>query len=714
MLKRRTRPRRLQASPESLAKVSAKPQATATLAPMPLPPIDSADAGDSANRPARVLMDSPLAISTRVIARRRLTRQTPRERWRRVIGLVGALLVHIVFLLGFVLGPVDEPDMPPEPKVAALHIRLIDAPEPPPPPPIRGTPPKEKGPRHKGHANQLASVSQHSSEPSTMSVAQASPATAPPVTAPVARNSALQPKPVAAPKPPVSLPKVAPTPQLQPVPVAGPPPVVVLATPTMQPPVPPKFQPEPVRAPQVEGNQPMPPPASLALPDEPPQAMPALDKPTIALTSVVPQSSAPTSVAPVHAEMPASPPVPELQAIPLPAQAAPAINLNASVNVAAPAAPRELPQVQASTVELVEAQLDAVPVSPTSKPTVASVAPTIKIDVADKASTSAVQTSIPRPELSAEPVVTAANQAVAQVSNANQATESPAKSNAETKSADAKSPSTSPNASADQTSNDHDVSTAPDATAQGSDTATPGELNGVANAPESNGKLGSQLSPTQGQGADQSAKASGTAHGAGKSDTGQVGTIEQAGASQGEKQGDIGSYVQVTPHGDTKILDHNTPNIGYKATRFDKDWTPLGESSVDTALRHAVEKTTTTHTFQLPKGVRIKCALTPLLPMALLSCGSGDPPPAPVADKVYDRMHLPSANPVVPPAPASSARSVASNPIQLDNSAECAAARISGGPPPPGCVSMTLPVKLAHPASSSSSTSWVPASDQFH
>ena len=52
-------------------------------------------------------------------------------------------------------------------------------------------------------------------------------------------------------------------------------------------------------------------------------------------------------------------------------------------------------------------------------------------------------------------------------------------------------------------------------------------------------------------------------------------------------------------------------------------------------------------------------------------------------------------------------------PIHLDNGVQCAEARVAGGPPPPGCEGITLPVKLAHPAASSS-TSWVPASDQFH
>jgi hypothetical protein len=679
---------------------------------MPLPPIDPSTAGDSANRPARVLMDSPLALSTRVISRRRLTRQTPRERWRRVIGLVGALLVHIIFLLGFVLGPVDEGMVPPEPKVVALHIRLIDAPEPPPPPPIRGTPPKEKGPRYKGRASHAASVSPHTSEPSTMTVAQASPVTALPVAVQTAEVSAPQPKPIAAPAPRVSVPKPAPTPQLQPVPVAAAPPVVVLATPTLQPPVPPKFQPEPVRAPQAEGNQPMPPPASLALPDVPAQAMPALEKPTIALSSVEPPSSTQPSVAPARAEVAAAPPAPELQAIPLPAQAAPTVNLKTLISISTPSVPRELPQVQAPAVQLAEAQLEAVPVSPAIRPNVVSVAPTVKISIVDKPSVSAVQTSVPRPDVSASPVVTAAMQPTTEPSSADQPSQAPGKSTANASAASA-SPSSSPNSSAEQSS-DHDVSSAPNATPQGSDTATPGERNGLDSPADTSGKQGSSPSTAQGQGTDASAKASGKTQGAGKSETGATGTIPQAGAAQGEKQGEIGSYVQVTPHGDTKIMDHGTPNIGYKATRFDKDWTPLGESSVDTALRHAVEKTTATHTFNLPRGVRIKCALTPLLPMALLSCGNGDPPPAPLADKVYDRMHLAPAKPLAPSPPSSTTAVANAAPIQLDNSAECAAARISGGPPPPGCASIILPVKLAHPASSSSTGSWVPASDQFH
>lgn len=690
-----------------------------------LPPDPSA-AVDPANRPARALMDSPLATSVRVISRRRRQRERPRERALRVLGMVGALLVHIVFLLGFVLGDAYQPTSPPEQRVEALHIRLIDAPEPPPPPPVRGTPPKEKGPRHKGQASATVAAvkptsaqgGRLSSEPSTAAVTQASRASAEAVTSQVvAASAAPKRQPVAAPRPPVSLPKTAPAPQLQPIPLASEPPVVTMAKPTMTPPVPPRFQAEAVRPPQVEGNQPIPPPASLALPDVPVQAMQSVEKPTIALTLSPPKAPVAPSMAPARAEAPATPPEPELQAIPLAAQPSPKVNLKVSVSVAAPTVRRESVQVQAPAAEPAEAQLEPVPLSPRVKPNVDVRSPTLKVSAADKSTVTAVQTSIQRPELSAAPATPQSEPAASEARAAEGTQTSTAQSSAQsaaaaaspsasTSSSEDKTSSTAPNASSN--SSDHDVSTAPNATAQGSDTATPGEPGGVANAPEVTGREGSQLSAAQGQGSTPSVVPGGKGAGAGQD----AGTAA-SGSPAGGTSGTVGSYVQVMPHGDTKIMDHSTPNIGYKSTRFNRDWTPLDESSVDTALRHAVEKTTATHTFHLPRGVRIKCAISPLLPMALFGCGSADPPPPALADKAYDRMHLAPANPVVQPLPASSA-STAKAPLQLDNSAECAAARISGGPPPPGCVNMTLPVKLAHPASASSSGSWVPASDQFH
>jgi hypothetical protein len=80
---------------------------------------------------------------------------------------------------------------------------------------------------------------------------------------------------------------------------------------------------------------------------------------------------------------------------------------------------------------------------------------------------------------------------------------------------------------------------------------------------------------------------------------------------------------------------------------------------------------------------------------------------------VYRRLNLPSTAAGVPtvPAPATSAPKRAA--IVFNNDAECAAARVAGGPLPPGCESAFAPAtKPAAPARSSSS--WVPASDQFH
>lgn len=163
-------------------------------------------------------------------------------------------------------------------------------------------------------------------------------------------------------------------------------------------------------------------------------------------------------------------------------------------------------------------------------------------------------------------------------------------------------------------------------------------------------------------------------------------------------------------------MNHGAPDIGYQPTRFEKDWTPENESSVDTVLRRAVEKTTVKHSFHLPQGIRVECAVMPLLPIALLGCHNPDPPPQPVDDKVYDRLHLAPANPVATPTPVPNpAATAASTPatVRFDNSAECAAARVAGGPPPPGCEPVELPAKMRR-GPARSSTSWVPASDQFH
>ncbi|MGY3040263.1 hypothetical protein ACVWWQ_001886 [Rhodanobacter sp. TND4EL1] len=656
------------------------------------------------------MLNSPLAAATRARVYHQRTRPRPRERVLRIVAMVGALLVHLVFLFGFVLGPAFQVLPPPEQKPTLLQVRLIEPPEPPPPPPVRGTPPKERGPRHQGRSARPAHVSERSANIEAVVTPTPPAAAAPPVIAKVAKARAPAPKPVAAPPVPVSLPKPAPTPDLQPVPLSGEPPVVALPTPVVQVPVPPRFQPESARKPQLEGNQPMPPPASLAMPEVPPQASPPITAPTMALDANVPRSSAPASVTPMRAEMPAAPPVPELQPVPLPAQVAPTINLTAPLSAPSPTVPTERPQLQAPSVEVAEARLEAVPLAPSAPANVEAQAPSQKIEVTDAARQTAVHPSIERPELSAPQVVAAA---------APDSATAKAESSTPEASQKAQQPAPSPNA----TSPGRDVSRAPDATPQGSDLGNPGKPDGaVRESTEASSTAASAEQPAKNQGngkqaaAESSGKSPSGKDRIGKAQPGgnQPGAAQgvQQGSPQGEPQAELGHYVQLKPHGDTQIMNHGSPNIGYKATRFEQDWAPEGESSVDTALRRAVEKTRVSHTFHLPRGIRIKCAVTPLLPIALLGCGNPDPPAKPLEQKIYDRLNLGPANPVATPAPAVSSAVAPAPMVKFDNSAECAAARVAGSPPPPGCEVITLPVKPAAPASSSSS--WVPASDQFH
>ncbi|WEN14782.1 hypothetical protein PY254_16340 [Rhodanobacter sp. AS-Z3] len=658
-----------------------------------------------AANPAQVMLSSPLAAATRARVYHQRTRPRPRERVLRIVAMVGAMLVHLIFLFGFVLGPAFQVVLPPESKPALLQVRLIELPEPPPPPPVRGTPPKERGPRHQGRSSRAAAVSERSANIEAV-VAPAPPAVIqPPVVTKVARVKAPAPKPVAAPPKPVSLPKPAPTPELQPIPLAGEPPVVALPTPVVAAPVPPKFQPESVRKPQLEGNQPMPPPASLAMPEVPPQAAPPLAPPTIALDTTVPKSSAPASVAPMRAELPAAPPVPELQAVPLPAQSSPIVNLQAPLSTPSPVVPNEKPQVQAPAIEVAEAELEAVPLAPAAPSKIAPQTPSAKVEVNTAARPIAVQPSIERPQLSA-PTALADAAPTPDSTEAKTAASTPDASNVA-------NPPTTPTQADDTPA--RDVSRAPDATPQGSDLGDPGKPDGTDRASADASSTAKAAEPAKQQGlGKQAADHPSNKLLAGQSGGNQPGASQGAreGSLEGDSKGELGGYVQLKPHGDTQVMRHGTPNIGYQPTRFEQDWAPEGESSVDTALRRAVEKTRVSHTFHLPRGIRVKCAVTPLLPIALFGCTNPDPPAKPLDQKIYDRLNLAPANPVATPTPAA-ASSVKPTPlVKFDNTAECAAARVAGSPPPPGCEVITLPVKPATPASSS--TSWVPASDQFH
>lgn len=651
-----------------------------------------------------VLLQSPREAAEQARVYRRRTRQRPRDRWLRVIALVASLCVHFGFLLGVVLGPVYVPELPSEQPGEALQVRFIekhkDEPPPPPPPPL-GALPKKVGPVHRGTVGSGALRVARAASPALPAVPAPSPlpvpSIEPPVIDAVKRTAVPRPdKVVAARPPPVSVPKPAPvpTPDLQPVPLAGEPPTVTLDSPPMAKPVPPKFQPEPPRKPQLEGNRPIPPPASLAMPELPPQSPPTLAPPTLALDTRVPASPAPASLVVARPEVTAAPPAPDLSPVPLPAQAAPTVNLTPQLTPPGPVVAVQRPSIQAPAIAVApaeEPELAAVPVAPraptlSDRPTPpAFAAPQVEPPAAK------VAVTVARPELSPAPAEAAPKP-----------TSTPASASAaKTTAASAPAPAEADSSASATREGPPDVSSAPDAAPQGSDTAAPGSPQGKP-APLLIGRDGSIVLPAPGQGAGRA-----------------PGAPAQGSSAQGADHGiegnpALGQYIQLKPHGDTQIMRHRAPDIGYRPTRFEQDWAPEGESSIDSALRHAVEKTTVKHTFHLPRGVRIECAAMPLFPMALLGCHNPDPPPKPLEQAIYDRLNLP-ATPLAPPppAPATVEAPAPVTPIRLDNTVQCASARVAGAPLPPGCADPLAPTRPVPLPARTSSSSWVPASDQF-
>lgn len=642
------------------------------------------------------MIKSPRDAATWALVYRRRRGDRPRDRLLKLLGFIGTLLVHLAVLLGVILGPPYElPSPPPEPKGNALMVRLIqNKPQPPPPPPVRGVPPKEHGPTHRGNTAQVTRATHEASTAAPVAVVTQPPAPAPkqePVVA-QAKPAAQKAQAPAAPLPPITLPKPSAPPIEQPTPTGLPPPALSLQAVQAPQPVPPQFQPEPVRKAQPEGTQPMPPLPSVALPTQPAQSAQTLTAPPIAvekpsLTPVPMPSVATAQPSPTTA----APPSPSLQPVPLPAQVAPTVNLQASAApLATPNVPRTSQQVLGPVVRPQEQpQLAPVPVTPVAAPTpnVSPSAPALTIE----APKLAVPSVSLRPQLSPSlaPAPTTPQSEAKPSSSPSNEKETAAASSPAPNAATSSAPANEGNASA---------STAPNATPQGSETGNPGQPNGVIQSQaENNGTQGTQPSPSIG--------------------TGNNTAGEQGGGTPGTPNG---TYIQLKPRGDTEIMSHNTHLPNYKATRFDKYWTPEGESSVDTALRHAVEKTTVKHTFNLPQGVRIECGITPLLPSALFGCHNPDPPAKPLDKKIYDRLNLPTQNASIPKtetAAASSAPTPAA-PVVLDNSAECAAARVSGGPMPPNCPPADSTQKLLpqpiKPVGTPTSGSWVPASDQFH
>jgi len=636
------------------------------------------------------MIKSPRDAATWAMVYRRKLRDRPRDRLLRVIALFGTFLVHFVFLLAVLLAPAYDLRLPPpEPQGNALLVKLIEKkPEPPPPPPpIRGIPPKEHGPTHRGNTNQVvAHVTHEASTAAPVAAVQQPPEPTPkqqPVVSQAKQAAVEKTKPFAAPLPPITLPKPMPLVVQQPKPVGLPPPApTVQATPAPQP-VPPPFQPEPPRKPQVDGNQPMPPLPSLATPTQPAQssltAAPlqiAVTKPSVApvpIPNVAPAAPAPT---------PAAPPAPTPAPTPMPALQAPAVNLQQSIaQTTTPLAPQvsqqtlgpiAKPNVPAPQLP----QISMTPVTAPTPPTVPSATPSVVVEV-PKIAVPAVSIT---PQLSP----------TSAPSPSSQQAKTP-ESSASEKSAAETSPSASntPSPTAPGNEGSASVSSAPNATPEGSETGNPGAPNGGTKPSETNGPPNEQSIPVPGSG-----------NAAGPTNGGTPGTPN-------------GSYIALKPRGDTEIMSHNMNLPKYKPTVFDKYWTPPGESSVDTALRHAVEKTTVSHTFNLPQGVRIECTVMPLLPSSLFGCHNPDPPAVPLPKKIYDRLNLPSDNASIPKAPALATSTPApASSVTLNNDAECAAARISGGPLPANCGSTDAVKPLHLPTSSSSS--WVPASDQFH
>jgi len=110
--------------------------------------------------PRRVLMESPLAAAGWIRSRRHQRERTATARGQRWIAWLGTLLMHLVFLAIFVLGPPYDWEPPQREPEQYLQVRLIDADEllPPPPPPVPGELPKRFGPRHQGRAATTAAV----------------------------------------------------------------------------------------------------------------------------------------------------------------------------------------------------------------------------------------------------------------------------------------------------------------------------------------------------------------------------------------------------------------------------------------------------------------------------------------------------------------------------------------------------------------------------
>lgn len=653
---------------------------------------------------ANSLPVSPREAAMRALVYRRLLREKPRESVRRIVGWVGTILIHLVFLFGMILGPAyDVLPPPPEPdNPAALQVRLLDKP-PPPLPPVRGTP--STAPvatvKHTTLWDTKASRAARGSHAAAVAAAKAParPAVAVPAAQPPKVKSA--PKPVAPPpsvaavaERPVVQPK-APPPQrdLEKVPLPTPaPPDLAVDTPKPQV-VPPAFQPEPVRRPQEEGSEAMPPPASLSLPPTPAAQMTVTPTPptiTAEHTTPVPTQAMTLATVPrPEVEESSAPPTPQDVPLPqvAPEPAAPTPDLTVDTR---PVPPKVSIQVVAAPPVEAEAELEAVPLpDATAKPSVS--APVAAVDRPSVQAPAVAPGEIQRPVAGIETAPSAPGQAPGDTA----ASESTAQVAA----------------TQGKQGEDHVAETVK---GQSAGKATPGDADvSGSNTPGADKESGK---PGAVKGVDEGERLTG-ANGTSNRSDGVVG-------GQGDKTGQVGAYTELKPRGNVTVQNGPHFHVDYKPTRFDGAWTPKGESSVDTALRHGVEATTTHATVSLPRGIRLNCTAGPgtageknasatmnAISIFSIGCSGGDGPPKPAnPDATAKNQTMAPAKPLAENLPPANSATVAAAPVALDNTAYCTAARIAGGPLPPGCETS---IKINVPAPNAASGSWVPASDQF-
>ncbi|HEY4293528.1 hypothetical protein [Luteibacter sp.] len=642
---------------------------------------------------ANSLPVSPREAAMRALVYRRRLREKPRDRLLRVFGWVGTLFVHVAFLFGMILGPAYDvlPPPPDQPDENALRVRLIDKP-PPPVPPVRGTP--SKAPAAKTRWNTARSKASHASGGSrAAAVASAArplpaiavPAAQPPRVKPDVKLSAPPPSVVAVAERPIAQPKAPPPqPEREKVPVPTPaPPDLAVDTPKPEV-IPPRFQPEPVRKAQVEGTAPMPPPASLALPETPAAQMAVTPTPptvTAERTTPVPTTAITLATVPrPEVEESSAPPAPQDTPLPDVVREPTAPKPDLAIDTRPVPQKISIESVQAPAVEA-SAELQAVPLpDATAKPDVA--APEVA-DVRPAVQAPTVTaTDMQRPVAGVDTTPAPPGQAPGDIAAGQPTARNPAEQG------EAQGPPAEP--------------------------IVPGQTTAEASGSNTPGAAAETGKPGAAKGVDEGERLTG-ANGISQRDDGVAG-------GQGDKTGQVsGAYVELKPRGNLLPQSGSRVHIDYKATRFDGAWTPKGESSVDTAIRHGVEATTVRTTISLPRGIRLDCVAGPgnagdkggamkAVSLFTFGCsGAGQSKPASQEELAKVQTMAPT-KPLAENLPPANSTTVAAAPVALDNTALCATARVAGGPLPAGCEAS---IKINVPVPSANSGSWVPASDQF-